>query len=259
VARKPSPTQDPAPKPPAAPVVQSSIELTLQEELAIAKKEGVCEEFAINRTYRRVALSSLTGALKGGLGDERLDLGVLTTIVRAAELHAFTMVLLAFDVRSVTFVRQGINDVTIFLQWCHAYFGQVTMMAPSMPAPASGTDGLMKILSANTAEIHRLLEHLADSSKFSEDEGGQPGGTEAGGDACEDAVTFTLTTFTALANALMSVIRAWLPATTFLKFNEAYSAGLLELTDLRHLMASSDEPDEPEASEAAAGTDGATK
>jgi hypothetical protein len=118
----------------------------------------------------------------------------------------------------------------------------------------------MRILSANTAEIRGLLEHLSDSSKFSEDEGGQPGGTIAGDDACEDAVTFTLATFTALANALMSVIRTWLPAAAFLKFNEAYGSGLMELTDLRHLMASTEESDEFEGTEeASADRDDATK
>jgi len=230
VARKAGPR--PQPESGQKPHAQSPIELLLQEELARARAEGGIEEFAYKRTYRRVALS----ALRSSLERQGVEVGTLAVIVRAIELHAFTLSLIFHDAMAMMFAGEGIVDLKMLLQWCHSFFAQTAMIAPSMPAPPNvGIERLMQQLGANTAQARQLMEHIDQSSRYLEDEEGVSEGAEAG-DAAEDAVTVTSDTLSQLADALMSVARSWLPPPVFKKFIGAYGEGLLELRDLRHLM-----------------------
>jgi hypothetical protein len=208
---------------------QSVVERILQEELERPGASLSESEVGINRAYRRVALYALTSALKG----EPLDAGVLAAVVRSVELHAFAMELLYHESTTVTFMSP--EELRVYVAWCHAFFSQLAMTMPSMPPPLGDADTFRTTLQANTAEARQFLEHIDKSSKFLEDEG-MPEGSEADTSACESGLSVTRRTFVVLANALVSVARAWLEPTVFKKFNDAYNAGLVEIRDLRQML-----------------------
>lgn len=211
------------------PHTQSAVEVIFQEELARPDAAAAESDVGINRAYRRTVLYALTSALKG----KPLDAGVLAAIVRAAELHALTMALLFHQGASLTFLH--VDDIGTFVRWCYAFFSQTAMSAPSMPAPRGAPGAFLTTLQANAAEARQFIEHIDHSARYVEDEG-MPEGAEAEDGACCAGVAISRQTFVVLANALMSVARAWLPEPAFREFSDAYNAGLVELHDLRVML-----------------------